>query len=248
MEYNDKVRFLTDWTKNKAEILNYLSENLDFGKRSVFLDALGEAKKFMQKKPLENRHIVLITDGTDSFDNDEKRREAMNELLTTDINIHVISYTRMEAKEIAPNKSRIRKGEPKPQRVPDEIAATMPQGVRDTITAPRILSVNTDKKMINAIKKREKAIADGENFLLRLSKDTNGEFILPENPDEMLEKAAFVAQTIDSSYVLTYTPKRPLSDSPIGEVRNIVVSSKRPGLDVQARRKLIASRDKTEIQ
>lgn len=248
LEYNDKVRFLSDWTKNKAEILNNLNEDLNFGKRSVFLDALSEAKKFMEKMPLENRHLVLITDGTDSFENDKKRLDAMNELLTTDINIHVISYTRMEKKEIAPNKSRIRKGEPKPQRVPEEIAATLPLGVRDTITAPRILSVNTDKKMINAIKKREQAIAAGENFLLRLSRDTNGEFVLPENPDEMLEKTGFVAQTIDSSYVLTYTPKRPLTESPAGEVRNIIVSSKRPGLNIQARRKLITIQDKMKMQ
>lgn len=241
LEYHDKVEFISEWTTNKAEVLDALERDLDFGKRSVFLDALVEAKKFMQRTRLENRHLVLITDGTDSFENDAKRHAVMNELLATDINVHVISYTRMEKKEIAPEKSAVREGEPKPQRVPDEIAATLPPGVRDTITAPRILSINTDKKMRNAIKKREQAIADSENFLLRLSRDTNGEFILPDNPDEMLEKARFVAQTIDSSYVLTYTPKRPLTESLAGEVRNIVVSSKRPGLDIQARRKLIAN-------
>ena len=77
-----------------------------------------------------------------------------------------------------------------------------------------------------------------------LSKDTNGEFTLPESNEEMLEKTALIARIIDSSYVVTYVPKRSLSDSSAGEIRNIEVSSRRPDLQVQARRKLIVSSDK----
>jgi len=42
---------------------------------------------------------------------------------------------------------------------------------------------------------------------------------------------------IDSSYVVTYTPKIPVDET--GTERNILVTSKRPGLVVEARRKLI---------
>ena len=246
MDYHDKVEFVTEWTTDKREVLNALDKKLNFGKRSVFLDALVEANRFMQRTQANNRHIVLITDGTDSFENQEKRKAAMNELLGTDINVHVISYTFLEKKELTPGKKVSLRAKEKVQNVPGEIAATMPNGVKDTINAPRIAVVNIDKEMIKAKKKRENEIADSQQFLLSLSKDTNGEFILPETLEEMKEKAQKVARIIDSSYVITYTPKRPLKDSPAGEVRNIVVSSKRPGLDIQARRKLIANQEETE--
>jgi hypothetical protein len=55
----------------------------------------------------------------------------------------------------------------------------------------------------------------------------------------MLDKTALVARFINSSYVITYAPKRPLKESKTGEVRNIEVTSRRPDLEVQARRKLV---------
>nr|MBA2605637.1 hypothetical protein [Acidobacteriota bacterium] len=70
---------------------------------------------------------------------------------------------------------------------------------------------------------------------------TNGEFTLPESKEEMLDKPTLIARIIDSSYVVTYAPKRALSESIAGEVRIIEVSSRRPNLQVQARRKLVVS-------
>jgi hypothetical protein len=60
----------------------------------------------------------------------------------------------------------------------------------------------------------------------------------------MLAKTSLVAQVIDSNYVITYTPKRPLSEAKAGEVRTIEVTSKNPGLQVLARRKLAVENDK----
>ena len=72
-----------------------------------------------------------------------------------------------------------------------------------------------------------------------LATNTNGEFIVPESLDEMVEKAPLVACMIDSSYVVTYTPKFPVSEH--GGERDIMVTSKRPGLVVEARRKLVVN-------
>jgi hypothetical protein len=66
---------------------------------------------------------------------------------------------------------------------------------------------------------------------------------LPGSVDEMAEKAALVARMIDSSYVVTYNPKVPVVDTRGIAERNIEVTSKRPGLAVQARRKLLVSRN-----
>jgi hypothetical protein len=79
-----------------------------------------------------------------------------------------------------------------------------------------------------------------EQFLKTIAEDTNGEFLLPETLEGTVEKTIALAQIIDSQFVITYSPKRPLKDSPKGEVRLIEVSSKRDGLQVETRRRLVA--------
>ncbi len=237
MQYHDKVEIIAEWT-NKNAALNILKTKANFGKRSVFTDALATATKFLQKNPLDNRHLVLITDGTDSFINSDERRAAMRDLLATDINVHVFSYTRLELADIEPRTRGISKV-PKIQVMPNEIKATLPNGVRDVAIASASVTINTDRAFLKRMRERQTALLDGEKFLTELSRDTNGEIILPASNEEMLEKTALIARIIDSSYVLTYVPKRALDESPRGEVRNIEVTSRRPNLQVQARRKLV---------
>jgi VWFA-related protein len=238
MQYNDKVEIIAEWT-NKEEALKILNAKANFGKRSVFINALDAANKFLQKTPLENRHLVLITDGTDTFNNLTERNAAMRNLLATDINVHIFSYTQMERAQIAPNTGRFKKGEPKPQRLPEEVIIALPREQQTMLRMPRLGSMITDKEFLRKMKERENALIESEKYLTELSRDTNGEIILPASNEEMLEKTAVIAAIIDSSYVLTYTPKRALSESPNGEVRSIEITSRRPDLQVQARRKLI---------
>ncbi len=239
MQYNDKVEILAEWT-NKAEALKILSGKANFGRRSVFFKALETATRFLQKTPVDNRHLVLITDGTDSLNDLTEKEAAMRTLLTTDINVHVISYTQMELLDIAPRAKGISKT---PLRVglPPEVAATLPNGARDAATISGGISINTDRAFLKKMRERKKSLADGEKYLASLARDTNGEFILPASNEEMIEKTALVARFIDSSYVVTYAPKRALSESPNGETRNIEVTSKRADLQIEARRKLIVS-------
>jgi len=241
MQYHDKVEIIAEWT-NKEEALKVLDAKANFGRRSVFINALGTATKFLQKTPLDNRHLVLITDGTDTFNDAEQRGAAMRNLLATDINVHVFSYTKIELTDIEPRTKDI---STKPiQVMAPEIKATLPNGVRDIASASGGISINTDRAFLRKMRQRKTELLDSEKYLTALSKDTNGEIILPESNEEMLEKTALVARIIDSSYVVTYTPKRALSESKAGEVRNIEVSSRRPDLQVQARRKLVVSSDK----
>lgn len=246
IQYNDKVDVIAEWTEDKAVILQALSKQLNFGKRSHFYDAVESATKFLEKTPLENRHLVLITDGTDSFNLKDQKDLMIKNLLASNISVHVISYTFLEQKELAPSTSRFRKGEPKPNRAPEEVINTLPNGVRDALKAPRLGSMSTDREFLRKMKERGEALTSGEEFLSTIAKDTNGQFILPVTSDEMLEKPGLIARLIDSSYVVTYTPKIPLVDSPKGETREVVVTSKREGLDVFAKRKIIAQPRETE--
>jgi VWFA-related protein len=238
LEYHDKARILTEWTSSKAQILDDLDKKLFFGKRSVFSKALELATAFLSRSELENRHLVLISDGTDSVWSDERRLTALNKLLATNINVHVISYTQLELEMVKPKAKGIQKGGPK-EALPPEVVATLPEAIQNMNNAPQIASVNTDRKFIRTMKERKEALENGEKYLLKLSEDTSGLFLLPETKEEMVEKVTMIAKAIGSNYVVTYTPKRPLSESKPGETRKIEISSKRSGLQVLARRKLI---------
>src|SRR6185369_15528790 len=96
LEYNDEAKILAEWTNDKTQLLTALDKNLNFGKRSRFVEALNLAVKFFDKSNLENRHLVLITDGLDSMSDGSERSKAIKNILATDINVHVMSYTKME--------------------------------------------------------------------------------------------------------------------------------------------------------
>ena len=239
IEYSDKANILAEWTSDKNQLAQILKTQLNFGRRSVFVNALKLATEFLKKSNVENQHLVLITDGTDSLNEISERNAAFNKLLaTSNVSVHIISYTKMERTEIEPKTKGISKSPP-PKAMPDEVAAQLPNGVRDLVTAPKILTINTDRPFLRKMRERKQSLEESERYLINLAADTSGQFILPETPEEMIEKTSLVARLIDSNYVVTYTPKRALTEAKPGEIRSIEVTSKRPGLQVQAKRKLI---------
>ena len=242
IEYSDKANILAEWTNDKTAVKKILKDKLNFGRRSTFVDAMKLANDFLRKSKVENQHLVLITDGTDSLNDQAERNAAFRELLETSVSVHVVSYTRMEIAKVEPRTKRL-SNSPPPKAIPDEVAAQLPNGMRDQRINPKIgPTINMDRAMIRKTNERKSALKESEEYLATLADDTSGQFVLPESPEEMLEKTALIAKVIDSNYVITYTPKRALSESKPGEIRSIEVTSKRPGLQVQARRKLLIER------
>lgn len=241
MEFNDKVNVLEEWTTDKTAALAGVNK-LGFGKRSRIASALEMAMKFMERAPAENRHIVLVTDGIDSTSTPQERADAIKNLLTTNINVHVLSYTLMEQNDLPTNKGIWQKGEPAPRRMPEEVLITMPGPVQQVARLPRLGSINLDKAMLRKYKERAAALKKSEAELTGLSEDTNGEIFLPETVEEMVAKTEVLAKNIDSQYTLTYTPKRGLNEVEADEVRSIEVTSRRPGLVVQGKRKLVVKK------
>ena len=152
----------------------------------------------------------------------------------------ILSYARLEAQDIAPRTKMITNSPP-PKAMPDEVAAQLPNGVRDVATAPKAKTINLDRTLLRKLKARKSDLENSEKQLEGLAENTNGTVVIPENLDEMVEKTTLVAKMIDSSYVLTYIPKIPLAQNGGPTERNIIVTSKRPGLQVDAHRKLIVN-------
>jgi len=241
LQYSDKVEFLSEWTDDKAQALAAINR-AKFGRRSAFVDAITVATDFMQKSGVDNKHLVLITDGTDSWGRTSARFDAFQRLLGTDISVHVISYTKLEAVDIEPRTKAISNTPPRPA-MPPEIAATLPNGARDTAQMPKVgPTIITDRKHLKNMRNRKADLENAEEQLGKLAENTNGEIMLPTSLEEMVERTAVVARLIDSAYVVTYIPKVPFDESP--KDRSIDVTSKRPGLVVQARRRLIVPKDR----
>jgi VWFA-related protein len=239
MQYHDKIELISDWTSDKALLNQILDKKMNFGTRSRFSDALNQAASFLQKVPTENRHLVLISDGLDSTANQEQKTAALRTLTATNINVHVFSYTGLEQQVVEQRKKSISGGGRKAIELPPGADVPIPGKVQ---TVP-IATINTDRAMVKKNKERGDALKRSEQDLTRLTEDTNGIFYLPKTAEEMIDKTAELAKNIDSQYVVTYTPKRPLSESQNGEVRNIEVTSKRDNVVIIARRKLLVVRN-----
>jgi len=238
MQYSDKPKIIGEWTSDKAQALGMI-KMATFGRQSLFVDALKRATEFMTRSGLENKHIVLITDGTDSMGRSSAKFDAMQRLVATDISVHVLSYTSIELVDLEPRTKSTTNSLPPRSAAPEEVARQMPQG---DINATRVKigpTINLDRKMLRSVRSRKAELEVAQQQLEKLAADTNGEFILPDTPDEMVDKTAHVARMIDSTYVVTYTPKIPVTATRGVAERNIIVTSKRPGLTVEARRKLL---------
>lgn len=236
MTYADKVELISGLTNDRTQVMGAI-KRANFGRGSSFADALESAKALLSKSGIENRHIVLITDGTESKRGNSAKFDALQSLMASDISVHVISYTALEGADISPRAKMI-SNSPPPKAMPDEIAATLPNGA--PAKNPKIgPTINVDRKLLKTIKQRQADLEASQEQLSKLADTTNGEYILPETIDEMMAKAPLVGKMIDASYVVTYMPKIPVVDTRGIAERNISVTSKRDGLIVQARRKVL---------
>lgn len=248
LQYHNQVETLAAWTSDKAAVIEALDHKLGFGRRSAFHAALSEALFFFEKTPRENRHLVLITDGVDSFGEPEAKTAAIERLMASEINVHVISYTSLQQSVIEPKRRLRQDGEPNPQRLPEAGVLGLPEhkrpGKKAEVTQrqiaklPRLNSINLDREMRARQKEDLKKLEAAEQFLKTIADDANGELFLPDDYEEMIGNALFLAETIDAQYVVTYVPRSSVKEA-ANEVRRIEVSSKREGLRAIGKRKLV---------
>ncbi len=237
LQYSDKAEIVAAWSSDKVEMLDSIKRT-KFGRRSMFVDGLKLATDFLVKSRLENKHLVLITDGTDSGSRSSAKFDAMQRLLATDISVHVLSYATMEIASIEPRTKTVTNSPP-PKALPDEVVNQLPNDVKIAATRPKVgPTINTDRTMLRSLKSRKTDLEVSQQQLENLAENTNGEFISPDSVDEMIEKSTLVARMIDSTYVVTYVPKVPVVGTRGIATRNIDVTSKRSGLSIVARRKL----------
>ena len=250
IQYYDKVEKISDWTTDHSVLFDCLDKKLYSGNRSRFADALNASVNLFSSQPIENRHLVIISDGIDTVADDAALIDAYRNVLAANVMVHVISYTQME-QEAGKKASRVINfglGDTKP-RVPKEIyddwlrSLPITEKQRANLEAmneaQRIISINLDREQIKLIKQRREAWLRSEDQMHSLAEETGGMFHAPEEIQTMWSFALEVANTIDSQYVVTYTPTRPFLRSPLGETRKVIVSTYKDGVHITARQKLI---------
>jgi len=84
-------------------------------------------------------------------------------------------------------------------------------------------------------KEAEREMQRGQARLKNLTEETGGLLHQPASEEGMGLEAASVAREIDSQYVVTYSPKRPLRRAAATEYRRIHVGARRQGLRLRAR-------------
>lgn len=248
LQFSQRVEVLQDWTTEKDDIPRLLNTKLSGGRRARLSEGIMAAVKQLKAVPPGSRHLVIISDGVETPGGKIKYEEAVKQLVATQATVHVISYTAMVraaieqrykrgifkqgpgvSKDANPMSNPVANGDP-----------TVPPGTTRTPSFT-LGTIDTDRKMRRWFKDYANATVASEQRLTSLVAESGGSIFLPQSTDDMLKQSDEVAREIGAQYVVTYRPRRPLSEAKPGEYRRIEVASRRVGLLLRARRGYVAT-------
>lgn len=261
MQFDARVEILQGWTRDVDAVMHALNAKLHSGRGARLSGALSEAADYFQEQPVGNRHLVLVTDGVEmpfaqpnakeamqalsakESDGRSAYTEAIKQLTEAQATVHVISYTSLARGETKQKK----KGPPSSSVPAGSVAASgiavagIDPRVPPTVHASRGDGINFDPAMRRLRKAYERAAQQGEQRLAALTEESGGRLWSPTNAGEMVEEGGEVAREIGAQYVVTYRPKRPLSEVRSAEYRHLRVEPRRSGLELRARRGYLAA-------
>jgi VWFA-related protein len=265
LQFSNRVEVLQPWTEDEKQIEHALRTKLHGGSGARLAQAIGAASAFFVNQPLGNRHIVLISDGVEIPINRANYQEAMKALAATgdaqskadwdaavkrlieaQASVHIISYT-----ELGRLALKGKKGKYKGSSAP--VGSVLSSGIQNAGIDPTMppnarndpafgIGINFDPQMRRLRKAYEKALKNSDQRLSSLADETGARILMPATIQELIDKGMEVARDIGAQYVVTYVPKRPLSEAKRGEYRRVQVAPRRSGLTVRSRRGYIATR------
>jgi VWFA-related protein len=237
MQVNNKTELISDWSRNHSETIHSIRTRLLPGKHSALSDGLIQAVENLRQMPAGNRHLVIISDGLDEA---FKPDEVIKYTTASGVTVHFISYTSLTDKVPTAPVSRPREK----SAVPQDLILAMPHthdprdakvyDMKDILEAKGGVTVDVERLVHRTGIKKE--MAQRELEFTKVAEETGGVAWLPETVNGMILQAGAAARYIDSQYVVTYKPQRPLSEAKRGEYRKLDVISRRVGLRVRSRR------------
>jgi VWFA-related protein len=241
IQFSSHLELVNDWTTDREQLVRALKTKLISGKRPQLIKALFAAAQRLKEVPAGTRHIVLITDGVDSSDDAESLNEAIRQLLDSNVTVHVISYGALGRKKIDKQNPLVKITNKKRKSAKDIADELMYPNKPDYKKWKKIyVIVDTDFEMRKKRDAYKEATIQAESWLRGLAEETGGLAFVPRATAEMGPQADEIAREIDSQYVVTYTPKRPLAEAAVEEYRRINVAPGIGGLHVRTRRGYVA--------
>ncbi len=241
MQFAMKPELLQPWTTDKSGIEKVLKTQMLSGKSSRLAEAFAAAAEQFKDTQPGTRHIVIVTDGVDTPGGKITMANALKQLNSVQASVHILSYTVMERQELGAKTKVVSGGDgvqhdgnPGSNPVANGDPGLPPGTTRTPVF--KIGQIDTDIAMRRKRKEYERATRDSEKQLTAIAEESGGRIFLPTDKDQILEQAGLVARDIGSQYVVTYRPKRPLSEAKAGEYRKVEVASRRVGLYLRSRR------------
>ena len=241
MQFATRPELLQTWTTDRIALAKVLKTKLISGKSSRLTDAIVAAAAQFRETPAGTRHIVLITDGVEAPGSRTTIAEAVKQLNSVQVTVHIISYTALARTAIQTNNKIVRGGDgvqrdgnPASNPVANGDPTLPPGSTRTPVF--KIGSIDTDVAMRRKRKEYERATHDSEKQLTIIAQDSGGRIVIPDSTDNLLAQADTIARDIGAQYVVTYRPTRPLSAAKPGEYRRVEVASRRVGLYLRSRR------------
>jgi len=243
MQFAARPELLQRWTTDRAALAKVLAPKgkLIAGKNSRLTDAIAAASAQFKDTPPGTRQIILITDGVEAPGGRTSLSEAIKQLNSVQVTVHVISYTALARSTLQTNNKVVRGGDGV-QR--DSNPASNPVANGDPTLPPgatrtpvfKIGSIDTDVPMRRKKKEYERATKEAEQKLTEIAEDSGGRIIISDTPENLLAQADTITRDIGAQYVITYRPTRPLSAAKPGEYRRVEVASRRVGLYLRSRK------------
>jgi VWFA-related protein len=242
IQFGNSVELIENWTTDRQHLIQAINTKLISGRHSRLIKALLAAAVQLKEVPAGTRHIVLITDGVDSSGDSEALTEAIRQLLGANVTVHVIGYGALGRKKINKQNPLViitNQKRKSAKDIADELL--YPNRQEDYKKWKKIyLVVDTDFAMRKKRDDYKEATRQGELWLQSLAEETGGLAFIPRSTAEMTPRAEEIAREIDSQYVVSYRPKRPLALATEEEYRRIKVAPGVIGLHVRARRGYVA--------
>ena len=244
MQFGNHLESISDWTTERDQLIRAINTKLISGDRPQLIKALLAAAARLQEVPAGTRHLVLITDGVDASGDTAALTSAIRQLLDANVTIHVIGYGALGRKKIDKEHPLAKITNKKPRSAKDIAEDLMdPAGAarREIERRKKIyLILDTDFAMRKQHGAYEQATKQSELWLRSLAEETGGLAFIPQHLEDMSAGADEIAKEIDSQYIVTYTPKRPLAEATVEEYRRLNVAAGIIGLHVRARRGYVA--------
>ena len=239
LQVGKKAEVLQPWTTDLEGVQKALRTQLISGNQARLSEGLLQAAQLFAETPQGNRHLVIVTDGAETFGGKVNYADVARRLNEQGISVHIISYAAMGTNELEQRISgrKIIPSRPTAGDIARQADPTLP-GIPSNQMGK--MTVDLDRELRRRRREYIAAMQRGERRLQELAAETGGKLWELDYQTPFADKGLAVARDIGAQYVVTYKPKKPLATARPGEYRRLEVALRRPDVTVRTRRGYIA--------